>query len=492
MKTSSLPDALVEDSLEWWLSTLGEAQPKFTSAPTPGAPNELAAAEKVAGLLGLKLAPWQRFYIRVVSEKLPNGDYRFGSSLLTCPRQSGKSTVLQVLSVTRALMYKGVNVFYTAQTNMDAYHAIIIKLSETVEESRMGDRVTIRRSNTSPGIRFHNGSVVSPFTPSPKGLHGKSNSVSVVLDEIFAWSKTQGDLLLGAASPTMLVRGGKAQTLMMSTKGTSDSEFLNEKIARGQVAVEDPDSKFMFMEWSMPEGLDPMDLNNYGFHPGMQGGIIDKAGLEKIAEDLSEAPGEFKRTMANIYTETKEAVFDIKHWETLAAKLPTPAAKEVAYGFEVNAARTSAAVCAAWKGSDGNIYLKLIRNDAGTQWLMEDIPTLDMTSPLGIGADKHAQNNVVVDSLTYAFQELEIHQLTGPEWGTASAAFRARVEDGTIRHDGSPALYSAIEGAITKPYGDAGWSFSHNSAPELIAAIVAVRLVDQMRPESAPIFEVWD
>lgn len=481
MSSHQSPDVL--DTPEYWLSTLGEAQPLYTSLPTPGAKHELAACEKVAGALGLKLLPWQRFFLRVVTEKLPNGDYRFSSCLLTVSRQSGKSTVLQILAVTRALLHPQTNVYYTAQTNMDAFEAIILTLAETVKKSVIGKTVEVRRSNTSPGIRFNNGSLVAPFTPSPEGLHGKTSSL-IILDEIFKWSQTAGDLLMGAAAPTTITKGGKAQILMMSTKGTSSSQFLNGKIELGRVAASDPDSRMCFMEWAMAPGLDPMDLNNYGFHPGYAGGLITLDAIRGLSIQLS--AGEFKRGMANVFTETAESVFDLKQWESLRAPLPQPEAKQVAYAYEISASRSAAAVCAAWKGVDGVINVKLIRSAAGTHWLLEDIPALKKTKPLAIGADRYAQNNVVTDTLTNAYPHLDLHTMSATEIGTASAAFLARVEDGTIRHCGSPALLQAIRGAVTRSFGDSGFAFSHNSSPELMAAVVAVRLVDQVKAKAKP------
>lgn len=487
---SNLRTPSTEDTPEFWLASLGSAQPLYSSLPTPGAKNELEACEKVAGALGLKLLPWQRYFLRVTTEMKPNGDYRYSSALLTVSRQAGKSTVLQVLAITRALLYPNVNVFYTAQTSLDAYSAIILGLGDAVEKSVFGKTVSVRRSNQSPGIKFANGSMVASFNPSPSGLHGKTRAKTIILDEIFKWSQTEGDLLQGAAAPTTLVLGGKAQTLMMSTKGTAQSEFLNGKIQKGRRDATNPDATAAYFEWAMAPGLDPMDLSNYSFHPGLAAGLITQETIAKMADELS--PGEFKRAMANVYTETSESVFDLKHWETLKAALHVPKASEVAYGYEVNASRTAAAICAAWKAPDGSVHLKLIRNDPSTQWLLDDIPKLNMTKPLAIGADKHAQSNVITDQLSYNYPDLELYQLTATEFGTASAAFRARVEEGTLHHDGSPALYRAIQGAVTRSFGDSGFAFSHNSSPELIAAIVAVRLIDQTKRIPAPFIAFAD
>lgn len=483
MSTSATPDALY-DSPEYWLSTLGPAQPKFTSLPIPGASNELAQADKVARILGLELKPWQRFFIRVVSEKNPDGTYRFSSALLTCPRQSGKSVVLTVLAATRALGTEKINIFYTAQTNKNAYEQVILNLAPTVQTSVIGSTVTVRRSNTSPGIRFNNGSSIQPFTPTPEGLHGATDGKTVFIDEIFTLSQSSGDLLLGASVPVMLRLGARAQLVMISTKGTIDSEFMNKKVEKGQQIAADPTSKFAFFEWSLPDDRDPMDisLDNYEFHPGIHAGLIDEAGLQLMASELSE--GELKRTMANILTTELNTALDIKKWDALQGTLSTPAASQVAYGFE--ASQSSSAIVAAWKDSAGLVNVKLIRADPGTQWLSEALTTLKTTSPLAIGSDRYAENNVHTDNLMAAFPHMDLKTLSAPEFGTASVALKAHIEDGTIRHDGSPALHHAVKYATTRSFGDAGWAFSHNSPVELMAMLTAVRLVDQTRVRPAP------
>lgn len=470
------------DSVEYWKDQLGTAQPLYTHWPTPGSPNELAKCEKVAGVLGIKLLPWQRFFLRLITEKLPSGAYRFQTVLLTVSRQCGKSTVLKVLACTRALMYKEHRTYFTAQSNKDAYEHIINEFWKQISGSILSKTAEVRRGTSSPKINFNNGSYIAPFTPSPEGVHGRNFQLGII-DECFAYDIELGNGILGAVGPAQITHVDK-QLLMLSTKGTSDSTFLNPWLEKGRLATEDPHSTLAFTEWAMADGLDPFDMANYGFHPGVQGGLITLDDIAALAGSLS--PGEFRRSMANIPTIHKESVFDMELWDSMLHSLPRPVRSKVGIGYEVKANREKSAIVAAYYTDEGKVALKVLNNATGSDWLKEFIPLYADARPLAIAADKHPQNNVITDALRMDYPHIDIQQLSAADWNTAAASFKSLVEEKGIIHDGHLALRDAVATAVTKPYGDSGFSFSHLSNPELAAAIVAIRMIQQVEVQQKP------
>ena len=106
-----------EDAALW--EAMGSATPRWSHLPTPGAEHELRAVRMVAKALGKSLLPWQEWVVRVGTEKVPNGRYRFPEFLLTVPRQSGKTLLITCVLIARGMVSPGRRSFYTAQTGKD-------------------------------------------------------------------------------------------------------------------------------------------------------------------------------------------------------------------------------------------------------------------------------------------------------------------------------------------------------------------------------------
>ncbi len=468
------------DTPEYWLSTLGDAQPLFATKPTPGAKHELALYEKVAGLFGIKLSPMQRYVLRVLSELKDDGSYRYKNVTLTLPRQSGKTLLCSIILTARALKTAGFRAFYTAQ-NGALSRERFFEMTDAVEKSIIGSKVSVRRAAGNSRIDFFNGSRFQPFVPNAQALHGFTGSLAIY-DEIFVWDEAQWNGLLSGSVPALQTKRDK-QHIFVSTKGTPESTALNALIESGRLGTEDPDSDNCYLEWGLADGLDAMDSDNWDFHPAL-GITITKDDIRAAQSTMSR--GEFERAYMNRTTLVIESVFDMDLWDSMLHSLPRPVRKKVGIGFEVKANREKSAVVAAFYTDEGKVALKVLNNATGSDWLKEFIPLYADARPLAIAADKHPQNNVIVDSLRMDYPHIDITQLSAADWNTAAASFKSLVEEKGIIHDGHLALRDAVATAKTKPYGDSGFSFSHMSQPELAAAIVAIRMIQQVEVKQKP------
>lgn len=468
------------DSPEGWLASLGAAQPRYATMPTPGAKHELEPARKVAALLKRPHLPWQDFVTRVATEKLPDGSYRYQVVLITVPRQSGKTTILVGILTSRGIMFPGRRAFTTAQTGKDARERLF-DLADALTASPLKNRVQVHRAAGSPRITLPTGSRISSFSPSPESLHGYTPD-DVLLDEIFAFDDAEGSLLMGAITPAQQTVRDR-QLLMCSTAGTADSTFLAAWIEKGRAATKDPDSRIAYFEWSLDDGLDPFDPANWDWHPGLAGGLITKADIAAAAETMTRS--EFIRAFMNRPTLTKQdEVFNLKAWDAGKATLSDPVRSKVAVAWEVAYDRSRAAVVAAWR--DGrDVHVKVLRNGSGTHWLPSALEEIYAANPLVVGADKYAQNNVILGELEVSIPDIDIKMLTPQGIQTGCAGFKARVEDKTIKHTGDTALQTAVAEAVSRPMGE-GWALSHKSPPEVVAAVVAVRLLEDTKAEVQP------
>ncbi|NUL43733.1 hypothetical protein F7P69_00760 [Cellulosimicrobium funkei] len=461
---------------------LGSALPRFATQPTPGAANELEQCVKVAAALGIKLMPWQRLFIRVATELKDDGTYRYPTVVLSTPRQCGKSTTLQLIAVTRSLIYPPHKTYFTAQDLKSAYDHICIQLPQLLGRSVLKKKVKTYLGAMAPAVKFPGGSLIAPFTPSADGLHGKSSVALVILDEIFAYSEEQGSAVLGAVQPTQLVAKRK-QIILTSTKGTAtDSTWLDSWLENGRESLNDPDADLCFFEWSMAPELDPFDMGNFGFHPAL-GHTITIDDIRNLSQTLSK--GEFRRAVANQPTLTKESLFDMKGWRETRGEVSIPQRRDVAIGFEVARDRSSAAVVASWRDENRRINVKVLKNGAGTAWLPGFLLELDDLRPQTIGCDAYAQNLVIVDELASMRPDIEIYTLKPMSLKTGSASLKAHLEDRTIRHEGNPALTTSIREAESRPMGD-GWALKHSRTPEAFAMLSAVRQTEEVKAESKP------
>ncbi|ASR83538.1 terminase [Arthrobacter phage KylieMac] len=480
------------DELPELLAALESSTAEYATKPTPGAPNELGQILGTAKLLGRQLMPWQIEVSRVASEKRIDDPrrYRYPIVVLTVPRQSGKTTLMRTVLAQRALKCRNRKAFYTAQTGKDAT-ARWLDLVKDIEDGALSQFVSKRIAAGSQALTFPTGSTISPFAPTAKSLHGYTPH-DVMLDEIFAHDEAAGNDLMGAIRPAQLTLVDK-QLWLVSTAGTADSKFLKSWVDQGRLAVKDSGAGIAYFEWSLPEGLDPYDPQNWLFHPAVGHTIT----LQDLADDAeSQSPGEWLRAYMNRWTSTSEAVIDVAKWDALAGPLvPVPWA-QVSIAYEVAHDRSCAAIYACWTDPEsGKPALKLVQQGSGAEWLAPAVAKIYVENrPKAIGADDGGPTKAVTDALRRmpnarsGGNGVEVTTLTARDFATACVSYMGHIDDGTILHDGDPGHRAAVESAATRPMGDSkvfSRRHSRGPIPELVAATVALRLHEQA-PVTAP------
>lgn len=141
-----------------------ECPPRYSSAITPGAPNDLAQVKAVSYLMQRRrpdgqlapaaFYPHQEHIARVLSERGDSGRWRYPTAVLTAPRRIGKSVVLDALMVARSIMHDGHQSYFTMQTADDAWSALT-KLAKVLEDPRPFTRelrVSVTHTAARPSI----------------------------------------------------------------------------------------------------------------------------------------------------------------------------------------------------------------------------------------------------------------------------------------------------------------------------------------------------
>jgi len=482
------PDWLAPEDRALW-DALGDAKPRYTPWPTPGAAHDLRQVEIVSDALGTPLMPWQRWEARIVTEYSSPGEYRFKLVVLTVPRQSGKTTIMRCVLTQRGLRMPRRKAFYTAQTGKDA-SARWLDLVKAIDAGPFKGKVHTRLAIGSQALTLPNGSTIAPFAPTPKSLHGYTPH-DVMCDEIFAFDEMAGSDLMGAIGPAQVTLRSR-QLWLVSTMGDRDSTFLHGWVDKGRELTADD---FAYFEWSMAPDADPDDPESWKFHPAL-GHTITMDSLKELHGQHSR--GEWLRAFMNVRTVTSESVIAPEVIRAATRpQTPPKSPRDLALAFEVAHDRSRACVWAAWiEPGTGTPAVKLVHQQAGTAWIPGMIRHLyDTMHPKFIGADRGgAGTRDMLDAIANDAPWLEIQIMQATDFATACDAFKARMEEGALSIDASPGLHDSLAAAVQKTMGQ-GWTWdrvkSRGQIPDLIAATVALRLIERApAPAPAPLVYV--
>lgn len=485
----------MSDEVQRLFDALGEAQPAYCTRPTRGAPNDLAKVRIVAEALGKPLIPWQALAARIITERRIDDParYRWPVVVLTTPRQVGKTTTYGAIQTTKCIMQRGREAFYTAQTGKDArarWKDLVELLSSDVSPFR--DDIKIRMSAGDPQIKFSNGSTISPFAPTPESLHGYTPH-DVAVDEGFAFDLMQGRELEGAIGPAQQNIKDR-QRIIFSTAGNKDSTWLQEQIEQGRELADDPGAGVAFIEWSMPQGADMWHPDTWKFHPGL-GHLFSLEDMHQLAEEHKNKPETWLRAFMNTWSDEADIPPILTLEEVAAVQTeqtpPKHGLSDVALAYEVALDRSRACIAAAWYDpKTGRPAVRIAELVPEPQDLPYKIEALRQARPRHIGADDGGPTRDTTDMLRKQGHEPDV--LSARDFATATEAFTARVKDKLISLESNPYLEQAIADAVTKPMGQGiilDRRQSRGPIPELIAAVVALRLLENA-PAPAPSPEI--
>lgn len=423
--------------------------PAYCPDPDPDYPlNEGREIARTARLMGGVLQPWQRLVVNRATQYRWGVNlagrrvrqYRYRTVLVSVPRQSGKTWLTGPVQLHRILTRPGISTFFTAQTGHDAGKRMR-ELIAAVVSSPAGALVVPRFSNGSEGLTVPGtGSSLARFSPTPSSIHG-DHPYLVTLDEIWKHSASLGQALLGAITPSQVTIRSEAQIWMISTKGTAQSDFMNDWLDRGHKGQ---DPYLCLVEFSMPEGMDPYDPATWwAFHPALGNTITPEA----LASDTSLPYAEWMRAYMNTLTAAENPVIAIEDWDHLAGQPDqVPDLGDLAVAYEVAPDSSCSAVVTAWQDEDLT-YVRVLHQAPGTAWLPGYVRRLAGRWP-GIRwvADGAGPARRVTDELTGdADQPLRVRALSYAERGIADGnLLDAILQTGTLRHDGSEVMRVAI------------------------------------------------
>ena len=453
----------------------------FTHFPPPAFgprrdPSYLSEEPKLTAIsiaLGKMPQPWQRYVWDVGTQYKLNSRgeklYKYSDVLVTVPRQSGKTTLLRPIRILRMLENPSAHLFATAQT---AKHSSLrmLDMIDAVEQSSLSSYFKPRRGKGDAGLELlANGAKLSQFTPNEEAIHGET-SIHVDMDEIWYFSKAQGDAILGGVRPSAVTLGPRAQRWYTSTMGTLASEFMNDLVEKGRAGTK---PSMCYIEFSLPVGEDYRDPAAWWkFHPAL-GNTITEQALKDELDSMSE--GEFMRAYMNRLTDVQDTFIPLQMWDDLAdTEIIAPALDDITVAFEVAPQNACAAVVASWQGEAGPCS-RVIHQAPGTAWLIPYLQDLHSRGITRLAADGAGPVRRILDSIG---DTLPVKVLEFQERRLADQTFiTAARDDHTLTHDGSDVLRQALSAAQVRRVNGLELLDREKSLapiPSLIAASVAL------------------
>lgn len=446
---------------------------KYATQLIPGVPHFGKRVAKVAEYLGTPLMPWQQQVANVVTQidPLTPGAWKYPTVIVSVPRQAGKTALLRALAVDRMLAYNNHEILMTAQTGKDArkrWKQIITAL----DIEKKSESFKVREAQGTERLEYlRRGSFISPFAPTPKSVHGDSLHM-VTIDEAWAFDEASGLALEAAINPTQLTILD-SQMIVVSTKGTGNSAYLNRLIQQGRQAISDPMASVAYFEWSAdPDTVkeNPYSKKAISFHPAL-GHTQDEKKILKLAESSTLAS--WKRGILNLDEEAAGgiAVIPLEIWERLNEAHPEPPANKstIEIAFDVSKDGEGASIAAAWKDPAG-IHTSLIHSAPGTMWLRAKLAELYQRGYMRISADDAGSNRTIIQDLA-EYHNIRVKTLSNREYATACQSLIDRVKAGEITHDNALPVLEQIPSLVAMPINNTlAFSVKHS-----ISAIDAVR-----------------
>lgn len=484
-----------------------------------------AAIEFAEDVCGISLFPWQKWLlihgleldgsltVETLGERDPlNPIFRFRKVVVLVARQSGKSTLSQVLSLFFLYQLGTDLVLGTAQdldTAEEVWEGAQDIIEETPELAALADKPV--RNNGKKAIRLKTGERYKVKAANRKAGRGLSGDL-ILLDEL---REHQSWDAWGAITKTTMARPA-AQIWALSNAGDASSVVLRHLRMSAHEAIGDPDgicaaldpSRLLpsdeemdsplsdgataeavandlsqdendgalgLFEWSAPPDCDVMDRDGWAWaNPSLGYSISERT----LAADAANDPEWTFRTecLCQWSDGSLEGLFPPGSWESQEdASSAVAKGERIMLCLTVSHDRARSHIAIAGQREDGLMHIGIAASRPGVDWVPGWL-TSDEAPPFEtlVVQERGAPESSLVDELRRF--NVHVSPWGGPELSKAHGQFYDAVkggEQGPTRHQPQPVLDIAVSTAATKPLGEA-WVVDLRKSPADAAPLKAV------------------
>lgn len=461
-----------------------------------------AMAPVIASAIGFELMPWQQHTLDVGLEvDVDTGHMAYRTIVLTVPRQNGKSFWMLIKMLLRMIAMaeyfgRGQRMAYTAQDRNMAKKRLLDELLPMIQDSkafrgekgrdvRPGNDYSFTYANGEEAIRWNNRSEVIPLACEEKSGHGLTLD-EVHVDEAFHHQDDRAD---GSLKPTLNTRPD-GQFVIVSTKGTWKSVWLNGKIDAGRLAVERGDlNGLAYFEWSAPRDLAIDDPATWRMCMPALGYTLTEAVVQDALASMPE--DEFRRAFLNQTTgQGADQALDLEAW----GRQGDPDAMlvgEVMAGVAIDPDRTWAAIGVAGRSAKGDLVVESVDCRPGVRWVLSRLADVLVANTYvdGVAIAPGSPAGGLIADLEGAGHR--VYRVSPQEYAQGCGALYDRLVDGEVFHRSQAKLDQAAVDAERKSSGDGAFYWSRSPSKEganitpLEAGTLALQKFLELNPEGS-------
>jgi phage terminase large subunit-like protein len=439
-------------------------------------------AFELAAKANLHLDEWQQHDVSAAMGVKADGDWAASDVGIVVSRQNGKGSELECRQLAGLYLIEGervqIHTAHLAETSLEAFNRLAARIEDTPELSKRLRRNGIHRANGKEGITLKDGKRIKFRTRTSGGARGLTGDV-VYFDEAMIISEatmTAVSFVLAARPNTQTWFTGSAVDQTVHKLGVPFAR-VRERGLRG-------DPELVYCEYSLDADLakiteeTAMDPHSWArANPGYRIRISDRAILSERGKNTLRGFCVERLGVGDWPATDDEAtrIVDMTIWASIADP-DSVIVGPVSYALDTTPDRAFSAISAAGRRNDDVAHVEIIEHGRGTGWLVSRAAELVAAhNAQGIIIDPSSPAGSLMTDLEKA--GVKVFPVTAQEHAQACGIFYDSVMDGEprLRHLGSPALTSALAGAVKTPVGDA-WKWDRKNSSVDISPLVAATL----------------
>lgn len=400
-------------------------------------------AIKLASRFGIKLMPWQADEVRLALSVGSDGKWAHSDIILLCPRQNGKSLILEAIILYRLFVMSHQIVFSAHQWR--TAKSIRNRLFKRIKSKPWAMRRLVRNTASAGEAEMETseGGKIQFTTRSNDMGRGFDRIDLLMADE--AYNLDSGEM--DAVAPTQLA-ADDPQTFFTSSAVNEAKHPKGEVLSRmRERALSGEDETVLFSEYRAPDGLELDDPESWKLANPSYGVVATQKKVKSIRSKLSDDGFEVEMLgWGRWFQKTSESddfvpIIDLEDWDKCA--VDAPHGGNTCFSAEVSPDAELASMVVAL-GSEESVYVSLgpaREFDRGK--LVDSIArNVDQYDPVAVVIDPTGPNSTLVDPLVA--HGIEPESPSGGQTSQAYELFLAMFREGKIRHDGNPRWREAL------------------------------------------------
>lgn len=429
----------------------------------------------------LKLTDWQKWLIRAVLERYPEGHrlagrLRYKQVVISMPRKNGKSLLGAILALYGMLLHEPAPEVVSVAASADQARIVYKRLKHQVDSSELlGHFFTRSTEHRGLYTKDEQGiyKVIAANAATAQGLHPSM----VIFDELHvAKEDVWTAMALGSATrPDGL-------TIGITTAGDDTSTLLKNLYERGSKAVEGDEEleRFGFFCWEAPKGckIDDEDAVRMA-NPQLASGILD---WEAVRNELATMPEpDARRYRLNQFVSSMNAWIPVGAWVNLENGRPD---NPQVFAIERTPGWEHCSIVTAELLQNGNTATELVASFNNTN--MDEV--INACVKLGKYGKPFIMDHATMTDLGQALKQkgLRVQMTSIKDLIHASNNAYSRIMKKELIHPKDDIVSMQMQRAVRKNSGESWRIARKDSGTEIDAAIATVLAIWFVETQAKP------